>query len=219
MKTIINEELIGAFLECKTTPEESAAIIRTAEKDERLRNLLNQVASVDDFDNECIPCGAVAAETTDKGNLCAIICEQYVLNKMGIERDIEELEQKAVNKGWMSDGGMPIENMGCLIESEGVKVKRSFHNNVDSLKRSFTDGNEIIVMVDAAETCGVCNDDEKGYTPNHAVVVIKVTDNEVIFYDPDCDKECVLTYAAFEEAWNDSAGYMVTCKHEKNNLV
>lgn len=208
MKTIINEELIATFLDGNTSPEESSAILRMAEKDENLRNLLYCAVSVDEI-NE-LPFGAVAAETNNCGNRCAVMCEQYVLEMLGVERSIDELEQIAMEHGWLKENGVAIENMGCLMENEGMVVKRSFHNNIASLKNAIQDNKHVITMVDAAETCGQCNDDTNGYTPNHAVVVLEVDDENVVFYDPEFEGERRLSHEAFNEAWNDSSGFMVT---------
>lgn len=213
MKTIINEELIATFLEGNTSPEESATILRMAEQNENLRNLLNVAVSVDEIND--LPFGAVAAETNNCGNRCAVMCEQYVLKMVGVDRNIDELEQMAKVHGWLGENGVAIENMGCLMENEGMMVKRSFHNSIASLKNAIQENKHVITMVDAAETCGQCNDDENGYTPNHAVVVLEVNDENVIFYDPEWNEKRALNHVDFEEAWNDSSGFMVTCQSMK----
>ena len=64
-------------------------------------------------------------------------------------------------------------------------------------------------MVDAAETFGECNDTEKGFTPNHAVVVLGIDEKDVLFYDPEWEENRRLSHRDFTEAWNDSSGFMV----------
>lgn len=216
MKTIINEELIAAFLEGKTTLEESATILRAAEKDKNLQNLLHTTTSIDNLNN--IPYGAVAAETTNCGNKCAVLCEQYVLGRLGVEKDIDGLELKAKEEGWLNENGMSIENIGCLMESERMVVKRSFHNSIEDLKRCIQNGAGVITMVDAAETFGECNDTEKGFTPNHAVVVLGIDEKDVLFYDPEWEENRRLSHRDFTEAWNDSSGFMVTCQSERKKV-
>ena len=87
---MISDELLSAFLDGNTSQEDTLRILKAAEEDEELRNII-QIAN--EVDNDVtkqevvandIPMTAMAAQ--QKGNyLCDIECEEFVLHQFGIE--------------------------------------------------------------------------------------------------------------------------------------
>src|SRR5574344_450946 len=93
MKTTISDELLAAYLEGNTTPEETSLILSALEHDEQLREILITAERVDCMlDNEVseytlLPMEQLAAK--EKDNLCDFQCEVFILGKLGMDVDTE----------------------------------------------------------------------------------------------------------------------------------
>lgn len=101
----ISAEVLAAFLDGNATAQESKEIINALTEDAELRELMHISQSVDAelgiIPQECefIPMTAMAA-TCNEENYCCLECEKYILRKLHIEFNEEELLQNAVKNGW-----------------------------------------------------------------------------------------------------------------------
>lgn len=118
---IISDELLSAFLDGNTSAEETLQILNAAEKDDELKDIIriaNEVESdvtVQKPSIGNIPMTAIAAQ--QKNNyLCDIECEEFVLHQFGIEITHKSLLDEAYRNCWLKDKGMPLYNIGRLLE-------------------------------------------------------------------------------------------------------
>lgn len=150
---------------------------------------------------------------------CAIACQEFVAEELlGKDYDETKLMKEAMDQGWYDNGTTP-ENVGKLLESEGLKVERGYNGTVEEIEKVLAEGGKVIVGVDSGEIVnGKSND--SGFLPgtdaNHVVQVIGIDhtdpDNiKIILNDPGTEdgKGSVLSEADFMEAWEDSSRFMV----------
>ena len=217
-KTEIPDNLLSAFLEGNVSAEETRRIFAAAQTDAELRKVIELSLEMDYEDSVedifALPMQAKAAK--ERSNRCVGLCEVFILSKNGIERSLEDWEKQAFRQGWIKDGGTPIYNIGRMLEQECFSTARTFHNNLDALKDALKDG-DVIVVVDHKELTTnpeIIRKERKadtymGETPNHAVVVTKVNDEEISFYDPETSLIHTLPSAQFNDAWEDSSRFML----------
>ncbi len=155
---------------------------------------------------------------------CAIRCQEFVL-ELYTNQDIpeEQLIQQALDHGWYTPGqGTPIEDIGNLLELNGVPVNRFEHANIFHLASELGQGHKVIIGIDSGE---LWNDnpvmeaiqDWFGLDKaDHAVVVsgIDTTDPaspHVLVSDPGTG-EALGSYpvAQFLDAWEESNFNMVS---------
>ena len=97
----ISAEVLSAFLDGNATAAESKEILDRLSDDAGLRELLHISQSVDNelgmIAQECdiLPMTAIAA-TCSEGNYCCLECEKYILRRLNIEFDENEILQKAI---------------------------------------------------------------------------------------------------------------------------
>ena len=118
----ISAEVLAAFLDGNATAQESRDILDALAGDAELRELLHISQSVDAElglkPDECdfLPMTAMAA-TCNEENYCCLECEKYILRKLHIEFNEEELLQNAVD-AFSDTAGDALE---VLITVEGDK--------------------------------------------------------------------------------------------------
>lgn len=174
---------------------------------------------------ETLPMEAMAADNTER-NRCVMLCELFILNRHGIERNEDDWEKQAQRQGWLRESGTALFNIGRLLEQECFSTSRTYHNDIDSIKEALGRGEDVIVVVDNHELTTnkmrlekeLIHDFEHGKTPNHAVVVISIDESSVNYYDPALGRETSLPSTIFQEAWQDSDNYMV-CIRERDFAV
>ena len=153
---------------------------------------------------------------------CAIRSQELILHDFGIELTQEQLIAQAQANGWYTEGGgTPIEDVGKLLEINGVEISRYDNGNVYNLANELAQGHRVIVGVDADELWhgGILQDIYDtflGESANHALIVagLDTTDPnnvKVILTDPgtgDVAKSYPLDQ--FLDAWNDSGNLMIS---------
>lgn len=219
----ISTEELAAFLDGNATAQENLEILNAISVDAELRELLH-ISQLVDADlgripHECdvVPMTAMAA-TRSKECDCCFECEKYILNRLNIEFDEQQLLAEAFQYGWQRKGGTALCNVGRHLESMGLLVARQYKCSIDDIVKAIKAQEQIIVAVDGGELLG--NRDEEivedalvGQIPDHAVVVLSMgIDNKTItIYDPDSSNaEDTYPIETFIDAWNDSKNYLVT---------
>ena len=221
-KYMISSELVAAYLDGRATREECLQILSAAQVDVELRELLEIAMAVDvdlQEDNvvELLPMTAMAA-TEATANMCVWMCEKYILEKLGVPFDEEEVVAEMQRNGWLKDGGVNLFNVGRYSETLGLSVRRIYDGTLNDIDRALKQGCGVIAIVDGGELQGDCHDEIcedvfVGRIPDHAVVVTSYQQSSDVIelYDPNAViKEKQYKVKQFLNAWADSKYYFVT---------
>ena len=219
----ISEEVLAAFLDGNATAQESKEIITALTENAELRELMHISQSVDTelgmIPHECefIPMTAMAA-TCNEENYCCLECEKYILRKLNIEFNEEQLLQNAIQNGWQKEKGTALHNVGRHLESKGLVVVRQYKATIDDISNALNGNECVIVAVDGGELLGNRADETVedllvGPIPDHTVVVLSLDkkSNMITLFDPNSSSaEDTYQIEQFKDAWNDSKNYLVT---------
>lgn len=218
----ISAEVLAAFLDGNATAQESKKIINALTEDAELRELMHISQSVDTelgiIPQECdfIPMTAMAAICNEE-NYCCLECEKYILRKLNIEFNEEELLQNAVKNGWQKEGGTALHNVGRHLESKGLVVTRQYKATIEDISNALNENECVIVAVDGGELLGNRADETVedllvGQIPDHTVVILSLDEKKstITIYDPNSSNaEDTYPIEQFKDAWNDSKNYLV----------
>ena len=219
----ISSEVLAAYLDGNATAQECQDVLGALAVDAELREVLRISQLVDaDLgqvvrDCEILPMTAMAA-TCDKNNLCSLECEKFILHRLNIDFDEQQLLQNAIQNGWQKEKGTALHNIGRHLESKGLVVTRQYKSTIEDIKNALQNNKGVIVAVDGGELLGdrleeIGEDIWVGQIPDHTVVVLSC-DTElktITIFDPNSSKaEDTYSIAQFEDAWNDSKNYLVT---------
>lgn len=212
-KRMISDELLAAFLDGNTSAAETLSVLQAAEHDEELKAVISIAQEVDadlSHDVSPLPMTAVAARQRE-GYLCDIECEEFVLHQLGIEVTHKSLLDEAYRNCWLKEQGMPLYNIGRLLEKNNLSVSRRYDATLSDVAALLNQGNQLIAVVDNT----LLASEEQKYgalQPNHAVVICSLLAEtaQIVLFNPYTDEE-LTTYstAAFAEAWNRSNHYLV----------
>lgn len=212
-KRMISDELLAAFLDGNTSAAETLSVLQAAEHDEELKAVISIAQEVDAdlaHDASPLPMTAVAARQRE-GYLCDIECEEFVLHQLGIEVTHKSLLDEAYRNCWLKEQGMPLYNIGRLLEKNNLSVSRRYDATLADVAALLNQGNQLIAVVD--NTLLASEEQKSGaLQPNHAVVICSLLAEtaQIVLFNPYTDEE-LTTYstAAFAEAWNRSNHYLV----------
>ena len=219
----ISAELLAAYLDGNATASESQMVLDTLAEDVELRELMRISQSVDlDLDmrhKECeiIPMTAMAA-SCDEGCYCSLECEKYILRKLDIPFDEQQLLDDAIRNGWQKEEGTALHNVGRHLEEKGLAVSRQYKCTLEDIASALENEEYVLAAVDGGELIGNKNSEFKedilvGEIPDHTVVLLSYDEvkQEIILFDPNSpNEEDTYPIAQFEDAWNDSKNYLVT---------
>lgn len=212
---IISDELLSAFLEGNTSPEDTLLILKTAEQDENLREIIRISSEVDEDMatlkpvESPIPMTAMAARQKEK-YLCDIECEEFVLHQFGIEVTHKSLLDTAYKNRWLREKGMPLYNIGRLLEKNNLSVSRRYNSTINEIERLLNAGNQLIAVVDDTILSHLSS--SEGLHPNHAVAIssISLSKEEITLFNPNTEEDlAIYSIALFVEAWDQSNNYIV----------
>ena len=230
MKKIkISHELIARFVEGNTTAIETEMILRAAQKSSELRDHINFLFSIadDEIDDhslehngtaKVIPLGTIpmwrlaAQSKSFNQNIktvgdCVVRCEYEIIKAYHPEVTLDSLTQQSTDEKWLQDGGTALHNIGHLSEKYNLSVVRRYDCTIDDISLELYYDCQVIVVVNAEKLYG---SPEVHSDPNHAVLVKKATNELIVLYDPQHQKEEAYTPSQFIEAWKDSQCYMVS---------
>lgn len=226
----ITEEVVAAFLDGNATAQESRRILRELPGDAGLRELLHISQSVDNelglnsAECEYIPMTSLAATCNDNSR-CCVKCEKYILDKMDIECNEEQMLEDAIVNGWLKDGGTALHNIGRHLEGHGLIANRRYKCTIDDITNALQAKENLIAAVDGGELTGnmvfeAMEDITVGEIPDHTVVILSCNtqENTITIYDPDSpNAEDTYPIEQFIDAWNDSKNYLVTINTKDMN--
>lgn len=214
---MISDEQLSAFLDGNTSKEDTLLILKAAEEDDELRNIIRIANEVDNDMTKQetaaskIPMTAMAAQQKDN-YLCDIECEEFVLHQFGIEITHKSLLDEAYRNCWLKDKGIPLYNIGRLLEKNNLSVSRRYNSTLKDIKRLLEAGNQLIAVLDNAMLDGIGNSDEDKALPNHAVAISSLSTDaeEITLFNPSTEEELTTYKAAlFLQAWQQSNNFIV----------
>ena len=213
-KNQISDELLAAFLDGNTNAEDTMRVLNAAEQDMELQEFIRIASEVDEdmaitVKPTIIPMTAMAAKKKET-YLCDIECEEFVLHQFGIEVTHKSLLDTAYKNCWLKDKGMPLYNIGRLLEKNNLPVSRRYNSTIEEVVRLLSAGNQLIAVVD--DTLLGNAQSSANQHPNHAVAIssISVETDEIILFNPNTDEELTkYSISSFMEAWRQSNNYLV----------
>ena len=144
--------------------------------------------------------------------LCAVRCEEFILHCFGIHKAIPELRDLALDKGWLTDDGAYVQELGNTAAHFGLKVDKLEDATLQDIIKAIDEGKQVIAAVDGGELIGDpleerIEDVFVGKIVDHCVVVLSasVPNDEVALYDPSFGPiPLTVSIAHFLDAWEDS---------------
>ena len=192
----ISDELLTAYTEGTTTPEETMRVLEALEHDPSLRETLFIISSIDAIEESAgqeLPMARMAAASAE--NLCDIQCEKRILRDYFPEDDAD-LQAVASNNRWLRKKGMPLHHMGRLLEKKGLTVTRKYDCTLKDIEANLKQRVKVIAVIAMGDVM-------------HAVVPLSVMDGLIKLYDPAEDKDVDWLTEEFEDAWRASRHYLV----------
>ena len=228
MKRIkITDELLALFLDGKTTLIETYAILKAAQTDWNTRFVLRMakrkgIIGLNPYSNQSaqpvcqlfalhsrhLPAERLAA--SNEANDCVVKCEQYILEKRGLQERYEELVKQARCYDWLQKEGTPLYNIGRLSELASLSVSRQFHGSIEILLKEMIGNCSIIVALNDKK---LVNEEASTAVVNHAVVVLEIDEEEgyVELYDPQsANPTDRYSIEAFLRAWEPAKNFFVS---------
>ena len=214
-KYIISDEMLSAFLDGNTSAEDTMRVLDAAAHDKDLQEIIRIASEVDEDlammkpEIKHIPMTAMAAHKKEN-YLCDIECEEFILHQFGIETTHKTLLDEAYRNCWLKEQGMPLYNIGRLLEKNNLSVSRRYNSTIDEIVRLLTAGNQLIAVVDDSILSNASSSD--GLHPNHAVAISSISSDkeEIILFNPNTEEDLtVYPIALFVDAWNQSNNYLV----------
>ena len=144
--------------------------------------------------------------------LCAVRCEEFILHCFGIHKAVPELRDLALDKGWLTEDGTYVKDLGNTAEHFGLKAEKMEDATLQDIIKAIDEGKHVIAAVDGGELIGDpleerIEDVFVGKIVDHCVVVlsISVENDEVALYDPAFGPiPITVSIAHFLDAWEDS---------------
>lgn len=215
---VISDEQLSAFLDGNTSAEETLRILKAAGNDKQLQEIIRIAGEVDsDMSGSTnvryeIPMLALAARKKEN-YLCDIECEEFILRQFGGEVIHKSLLDQAYCNCWLKDKGMPLYNIGRLLEKNHLSVSRRYGCTIQDAARLLATGNGLIAVVDSCILdAGDDNVSSMCQEPNHAVAISSINSerDEIVLYNPNTEEELtVYDINCFCKAWRKSDNYLV----------
>lgn len=214
-KYIISDELLSAFLDGNTSAEDTMRVLDAAAHDKELQEIIRIASEVDEDwammkpEIKHIPITAMAAHKKEN-YLCDIECEEFILHQFGIETTHKTLLDEAYRNCWLKEQGMPLYNIGRLLEKNNLSVSRRYDSTIEEIVRLLDNGNQLIAVIDNSMLLHDVLENTK--QPNHAVAISSVSSStdEITLFNPYTEEE-LTTYSLslFLNAWAQSNNYLV----------
>ena len=219
-KDIISDELLAAFLEGNTSKEETQRILQAMKTDKELQEVLSVALQTDkeiplvyhpDSDSDdVLPMLQMAALGGE--NVCAVLCEIFILNQHHIIYNQEALFEAARSKGWLKPDGTPLYCLGNLLAFSGLLINRKFDSSLDDIRQAIAEDCDVMVGVDREKLYAEEIDLED--LTNHAVVVTDIDQTSVSVFDPyEAKNVSKIPISDFLNAWKESHNYMIKVLH------
>jgi len=215
-KDIISDELLAAFLDGNTSKEETQQVLQVLETDKQLQEVLDVALKIDEDTSLILHNPAVSFDilpmlqkaAISGENICAVLCEIFILHRRHLPYDEEWLLNTARRKDWLKPEGTPLYCLGNLLAYSGMFVTRKYDSTIEDIKRALKMDNDIVVGVDREKLYSEAVDLED--LTNHAVVVTHIENDTVTIFDPYEEPYISNIHLSdFLNAWKESHNYMI----------
>ena len=215
-KDIISDELLAAFLDGNTSKEETQQVLHALKSDKQLQEVLDIALKTDEDTNLILHNPAVSFEilpmlqkaAISGENICAVLCEIFILHRRQLPYDEEWLLNTARRKDWLKPEGTPLYCLGNLLAYSGMFVTRKYDSSLEDIKQAIKKDNDVVVGVDREKLYAEEVDLED--LTNHAVVVTHIENNIVTIFDPYEEPYISnIPLQDFLNAWKESHNYMI----------
>lgn len=219
----LSDELLAAYLDGNTSKEETLQVLKSLRTDAELQAVLDIAmqteGAVDMQSEEAVAVPMRSAMTGDflpmlqkaalgDENLCAVLCEMYILHRRQLPYEEEQLLATARRKNWLKAEGTPLYCLGNLLAYSGLFVSRRYNATLDDLRRALLMDNDVVVGVDREKLYAEAVDPED--LTNHAVVVTHIGEEVVTAFDPyEAPYIENIPLVDFLNAWKESRNYMI----------
>ena len=215
-KDLISDELLAAYLDGNTSKEETKQVLQALKADKHLQEVLDIALQTEEeaivvslnttFSSEVIPMLQKAAISGE--NICAVLCEIFILHRRQLPYDEEWLLNTARRKDWLKPEGTPLYCLGNLLAYSGMFVSRKYDSTIDDILQALKKDNDIVVGVDREKLYAEEIDLED--LTNHAIVVTHIEDGRVTIFDPYEEPYIsIIPMSDFLNAWKESHNYMI----------
>ena len=215
-KDIISDELLAAFLDGNTSKEETLQVLQALKSDKQLQEVLDVALKTDEETTlilhnptvsfEILPMLQKAAISGE--NICAVLCEIFILHRRQLPYDEEWLLNTARRKDWLKPEGTPLYCLGNLLAYSGMFVTRKYDSSLEDIQQAIKKDNDVVVGVDREKLYAEEVDLED--LTNHAVVVTHIENNIVTIFDPYEEPYISnIPLQDFLNAWKESHNYMI----------
>lgn len=203
----IPQDVLDRYVSGQATLEEIALVSMAVKEDPELGELVEVLENLHksgflDGNAGEIPMASMAAMS--EGNLCDVMCEQYILKDYLGKDAAENLVSEAMDNCWLKESGTPLHNMGRLLEKNGMSVSRKYDCSIDEMANLLNSRCKLIAVVDYGQ---LWSKEADGIF--HAVVCINIIDGIIRIYDPAVEGYGNYTVEDFAKAWNYSKNYLV----------
>lgn len=202
----IDANALVRFASGESSLEEMALLVRIAAADDEVRDMIEMLEKSKERgrweEPVEVPMESMAAAS--EGNLCDILCEQYILRAYYPEITVSDTLEIAMENAWIRENGTPLHNVGRLLERYGWLVSRGFDRTLEDLSDGLRRRHHAIAVVDSG---ALWKDEPNGLF--HAVVVLSVSGDIVRLWDPASDANANYPGDVFDMAWRESRRYLV----------
>ena len=224
---MISDELLAAYLDGNTNEEETNIILQELKNNPSLREALDIAVSVEEedvaspfvnaqFNGDILPMLQKAALSGE--NICAVLCEIFILHRRQMPYDQEWLLNTARRKGWLQPEGTPLYCLGNLLAYSGMYVCRKYNSTIADLQQAISKDNDIVVGVDREKL--YAEDVDLEDLVNHAVVVTHLDEDTVTIFDPYQEPRIeYIPMQNFLNAWKESHNYMIQVLQSLDDYV
>lgn len=213
----ISDELLAAYLDGNTTKEETELVLKALKTDKELQEVLDIAVQTEEecatilpmntsFTEEILPVFQKAALSGE--NVCAVLCEMYILHRRQLPYDEKWLMNTARRKDWLRPEGTPLYCLGNLLAYSGMFVSRKYNSTLEDIQRAIDKDNDVVVGVDREKLYAEEIDLED--LTNHAVVVTHIGEETITIFDPyEAPYIVNVPIPDFLNAWKESQYYMI----------
>lgn len=218
-KNIISDELLAAFLEGNTSKGETERVLQAMRTDKQLQEVLSIAVQTDkelplvyhnSDSDEALPMLQMAALGGE--NVCAVLCEIFILRRHHIAYSEASLFETARTKGWLKPEGTPLYCLGNILAFSGLYINRKFDAELEDIQKAIDNDCDVMVGVDREKLYAEEVDPED--LTNHAVVVTAIDNDAVTIFDPyEAQSTSRIPVTDFLNAWKESHHYMIKVLH------
>lgn len=216
-KNYISDELLAAYLDGNTNETETLRVLNALKADPELQEVLEIALQTEEGNASTLPVNVTFTEeilpmfqkaALNGENICAVLCEIYILHRRQLPYDKNELLNTARRKDWLKPEGTPLYCLGNLLAYSGLYVSRKYNSTLNDIINALQIDNDVVVGVDREKLYAEEVDLED--LTNHAVVVTQIEDETVTIFDPYKAPYIVnIPLFDFLNAWKESQHYMI----------